>query len=153
MKKLLLALAALWATTSTVSAQNIALDERAPELRIQSWLDSREPAPAPLTYVEFFHSSNQSSLASVERLQKLSAQCGDRLRIVVLVHEPQEKVARLLAPFVSERLGVGFDPTGRNFAAYGVTYVPFGVLLGARNRALWMGNAQQLTPAIIDRSK
>ena len=153
MKKILLALAALCAAIPAVRAQNIALDERAPEPRIQSWLDDREPAPAPLTYIEFFHSSNKSSLASVERLRELSAKAGGRLRIIVVVHEPREKVAQMLAPFVSERLGVGFDPAGRNFTAYGVSYVPFGVLLGARNRALWMGNTLQLTPEIIENTK
>lgn len=153
MKKFLLALAALCAATPAALAQNIALDERAPEPRIQSWLDDREPAPAPLTYIEFFHSSNKSSQASLDRLQELSAEYGDRLRIIVVVHEPREKVAQLLAPRISDRLGVGFDPAGRNFAAYGVTYVPFGVLLGPRNRALWMGNTLQLTPEIIDRTK
>ena len=153
MKRFLLAFALLGAAAATAEAQTIALDERAPEPKVQSWLDDREPAPAPLTYVEFFHSSNKASAASVEHLRKLAAESGGRLRVVVLVREPKEKIAPLLAPHLSAQLGVGFDPAGRNFAAYGVSYVPFGVLLGARNRALWMGNTQQLTPQIIDQSK
>lgn len=153
MKRFLLAFALLAIAAATAQAQNIALDERAPEPKAAGWLDDREPAPAPLTYVEFFHSSNKASLASVERLRKLAAESGGRLRVIVLVREPEEKIAPLLAPYVSAQLGVGFDPAGKNFAAYGVSYVPFGVLLDARNRALWMGNTQQLTPAIIRQSK
>ncbi len=153
MKKALLVCAFSLLFRAVVPAQNIALDERAPEPRVQSWLGDREPAGAPLTYVEFFHSSSKSSLASVEHLRQLSEQLGDRLRVVILVREPEAKIVPLLAPYVSGRIGVGFDPAGRNFSAYGVSYVPFGVLLGARNRALWMGNTLQLTPRIIDNSR
>lgn len=153
MKKALLACTFFLLFRAAAPAQNIALDERAPEPKVQSWLDDREPAEAPLTYVEFFHSSSKASLASVEHLRQLSEQAGDRLRIVILVREPEEKIAPLLSPCLSGRIGVGFDPAGRNFSAYGVSYVPFGVLLGARNRALWMGNTLQLTSRIIDNSK
>lgn len=153
MKRFLLAVIVPWVAAATAGAQNIALGERAPEPKVQSWLDDREPARAPLTYIEFFHSSNRASAASVERLQELARKSGGRLRIIVLVRESEEKIAPLLTPYLSARLGVGFDPAGRNFAAYGVSYVPFGVLLGARNRALWMGNTQQLTPEIIEQSE
>lgn len=154
MKRTILLLLAAWTLgTATASGQNIALGERAPELKIQTWLADRRPADAPMTYVEFFHSASRNSLAAVQHLQKISEQTGDRLRIVVVVHEPAEKVAPLLTPSLSERLGAGFDTNGRLFAAYDVSYVPFGVLLGPRNRVLWMGNTLQLTPEIIEQSK
>lgn len=38
------------------------------------------------------------------------------------------------------------------FSAFNVQYVPFGVLVDSRNRALWMGNSLQLTPEIIEKS-
>ena len=41
---------------------------------------------------------------------------------------------------------------GRIFSAFNVQYVPFGVLVDSRNRALWMGNSLQLTPEIIEKS-
>jgi len=153
MRKAFLAGVAALTVAAAASAQNIALGERAPEPKVQSWLDDREPAEAPLTYIEFFHSSNKTALASVERLRQLSQKMGERLRIIVLVHESEEKIAPLLTPCLSRQLGVGFDPSGKSFSAYGVAYVPFGVLLGPRNRALWMGNTLQLTPEIIENSK
>ena len=47
-------------------------------------------------------------------------------------------------------LTVAFDDSGRSFAAYDVQYLPFGVLVSAKGRALWMGNPRQLTEAILD---
>ncbi len=152
-KASLFLLVVLLSAALPAAGQTIALGERAPELKVQSWLANRIPAEAPKTYVEFFHSSNKVSLSSMERLKELSAQAGDGLRIVVLTCEPEEKIAPQLTPYLSPQIGVGFDPTGKLFAAYGVNYVPFGVLLGPRNRALWMGNTLQLTPEIIENSK
>ena len=94
-----------------------------------------------------------NSLEAIRHLHRISEKMGDRLRIVVLVHEPEEKIAPLLTPYLSEHLGVGCDPNGKLFTAYDVRYVPFGVLLGPRHRALWMGNTLQLTPEIIEKSK
>lgn len=47
---------------------------------------------------------------------------------------------------------MGFDPSGQNYSAFEVDYVPFGVLTNARNRVLWPGNTLQLTPEDIDRN-
>lgn len=140
-------------TASPVCGQTIALGERAPELRVQQWLEDECPAEAPMTYIEFFHSSNKVSLSSVGRLKELSAQLGAELRIVILAHEPESKIAPLLGPYLSPQIGVGLDPSGKLFAAYGVDYVPFGVLLGPRKRVRWMGNTLQLTPEIIEQFK
>ena len=106
-----------------------------------------------MTYVEFFHSASRNSLEAIRHLHRISEKMGDRLRIVVLVHEPEEKIAPLLTPYLSEHLGASCHPNGKLFTAYDVRYVPFGVLLGPRHRALWMGNTLQLTPEIIEKSK
>lgn len=146
-------LAALASAPSAAVGQNIALGERVPEPKVQTWLADRQPADAPMTYVEFFHSASRSSMESVRHLERISERMGGRLRVIILVHEPEERIAPLLTPSLSDRIGVGFDPDGRLFAAYNVSYVPFGVLLGPRSRALWMGNTLQLTPEIIEQSK
>lgn len=151
MKKfLLLCLLLPLACCNAAHAQRILIGKRAPELRIAAWLADSKPAPAPLTYIEFYHSSNPSGLASLERLRELVRHAGDKLRVVVVVREAPETVADRLAPYVSERIGVGFDPSGQNYVAYGVEYVPFGVLTNARNRVLWLGNTLQTTPELID---
>lgn len=152
-KTIVLLLLALTGFALPGNTQHIVPGERAPELKIQNWIDGKVPAPAPRTYVEFFHSSCKASAESVERLGELSRHMGDKLRIVIIVCNDDQKAAEALRPHLSDSIGAGIDPEGKLFAAYGVHYIPFGVLLGPRNRVLWMGNSRQLTPEIIEKSE
>lgn len=135
------------------AAQNIALGERAPEVRPSAWLGDRQPAGAEMTYVEFFVASNPACRTSLERLKELTSKLGTKLRVVVVAREKEEQIAPVLVPYLSPQIGAALDPEGKIFAAYGVSYVPFGVLTDARNRALWMGNSLQLTEQVIEQSK
>lgn len=134
------------------TAQNIALGERVPELKIATWLAGAAPPDAPLTYIEFFHTSNKSGTASLKKLSDLSIKYSKQLRIVVVTREGEDKITPLVASYTTRFFGVGLDPAGKLFTAYGVSYVPFGVLTDAKNRALWMGNTMQLTPEIIEQN-
>lgn len=149
---LLLALLAL-TIPAAAAAQNIALGERAPEIRPAAWLAGRQPAGASMTYVEFFVASNPACRTSLERLKDLTSKLGTKLRVIVVTREKEEQIAATLDPLLSPRMAVALDPEGRIFTAYGVSYVPFGVLTDARNRALWMGNSLQLNEQVIENSK
>lgn len=154
MKKfLLLCLLLPLACCNAAHAQRILVGKRAPELRIATWLADSKPAPAPLTYIEFYHSSNPSGLASLDRLRELVRHADRRLRVIIVAREAPEAVAERLAPYVSELIGVGFDPSGQNYSAFEVDYVPYGVLTNARNRVMWLGNTLRLTPEDIDRNR
>lgn len=152
MKGLLLLTLLLFTGLNASRAQNIALGERVPEPKIGSWLDNRHPtSAAPLTYIEFYHSSNRAGTASLDRLKATAEALNGRLRIVVISIEREEKVALILRPYLSKYLYVGFDPSGHSFTNFGVSYLPFGVLVDAKNRALWMGNSLQITVANIEK--
>lgn len=153
MKKLWLITLALAAFAATASAQKIALGERVPEIKVTAWVLDSIPAAAPYTYIEFFHTSNQSGTRSLDKLREISNKLDTKLRVIVVAQESADKIAALLTPYVSKRIGVGFDTSGRIFLSFGVQYVPFGVLTDAKNRALWMGNTLQLTPEIILNAK
>ncbi len=133
-------------------AQNVALGERVPELKSVEWLDGAAPAAAPLTYIEFFHSSNSEALRSLDRLKETVEALGGRLRAVVVMRERTERALAMVAPYRSGRIGVAYDADGRIFDAFGVTYVSFGVLTDAKNRALWMGNTLRITPDFIEQT-
>ena len=148
-RALLFLLLALTVPFSRAGAQTVALGEKVPELRVSEWIGGQQPKPAQLTWIEFFHAQNPSSVTSLERLKALSSKLGTKLRIIVLSREKGEETLRVLTPYVSPRIGVGIDPSGRTFAAFGVQYVPFGVLTDARNRALWLGNSLQLKEETI----
>lgn len=152
MKKVLLIwLLAAGFTSAGATAQNIALGERVPELKAQAWLDDRQPAPAPMTYIEFYHSTNPACKTSLERLKELTGKLGTKLRVIVVTKEDAAKIAPLLRPYLSERLTVVLNAE-KNFTAFGVTYLPFGVLTDAKNRALWMGNSLQINEKLIEQS-
>ena len=154
MKKVLLTLLlALALPVAAAVAQNIALGERVPEVKVPAWLGGEKPAATPrLTYVEFSHSSNPACTASLEQLRAITDKLGAKLRVVVVTRENEEKISPLLSPFLSRHISVALDTGGRIFSAFNVQYVPFGVLVDSRNRALWMGNSLQLTPEIIEKS-
>lgn len=152
-KAILLILAALLLPLAATRAQNIALGDRVPELKVQSWLDDKTPAQAERCFVNFFHSANQASVNSVKRLKEISRQMGPRLKVVIVAYEGEEKVAQFLRPYLSENFGVAFDPEGKLYKGYGVNYIPFGMLLDAKNRLLWLGNSLQITTDLIEKSK
>ncbi len=149
-KTWLLSLLLLLAAPGSAVGQRIVLGQRAPEIKAAAWLDGEQPRAEGPTYVEFFHSSNPGCLKSLDRLQALTNKYGTKLHVVVLSREEKEKVARLLAPYRSRTTHIGVDPTGRTFEAFGVEYVPFGMLLDAKHRAVWMGNSLKLNEKIID---
>lgn len=152
MKKILLILFfALTASVTGAMAQKTALGERAPEVKPSAWLDGRQPASAKFTYIEFFVASNKACVQSLENLRKIADK--SEMRIIVVARESEEKAAAVLSSYLSPRLGVAIDPDGKVFSAFGVTYVPFGVLTDSKNRVLWIGNTLQFTPAIIDSVK
>jgi len=66
--------------------------------------------------------------------------------------EKEDKIGPLLRPYLSPQISVAIDAGGKIFTAFGVQYVPFGVLVDSKNRALWQGNSLHLTPEIIDKS-
>lgn len=141
----------LAASADRAAAQNIALGERVPEFKNPVWFDDHEPREAPLTYIEFFYSPNQASVASLGRLSKLSDKLGTKLRVIVVTKESGEKIEALVRPLLSPQLGVAMDPAGKGFKAFGVSYVPFGVLTDTKNRAMWMGNSLQMNEQLIEK--
>lgn len=132
------------------AAQNVALGEKVPELKAASWLDGRLPVQGRTTLLVFFHSASRPSVESLAHLQALGHRFADRLNVVVVAKERPGSVDVVVRPYAEGNLTVAFDEEGRSFAAYDVQYLPFGVLVSAKGRALWMGNPRQLTEAILE---
>ena len=135
MKRVLLLLTVVFCTLGASHAQNIVIGERAPEL----------------SYLVFFHSSNKGCTASLDALRDLSNKLGSKLRIIIITQEDSEKIAPILTPYISERIGVALDHDKKVFGSFGVDFVPFSVLIDAKNRVLWMGNPQSMTSSFIQK--
>ena len=157
MKKALLILLSAWVLKpADAEAQNIVLGEKVPELKAAGWIDDRHPGPADVTYVEFFHSSNPACVLSLKRLKALAGKSDVPMRVIVVTREDTARIdtariAPMLRPHLSERVSATIHAE-RGFSAFGVTYVPFGVLIDARNRALWMGNSLQVNEQLIEQA-
>lgn len=151
MKKVVLILLFVTGFVCAGSAQNIVLGERVPDLRASAWLDGRQPAPAPMTYIEFFHSANPSCITSVKRLSELASRTPRKFCVIVVTKEDPEKIATLIRPYLNEYLFVALH-ADKGFETFGVVYVPSGVLVGPKNRALWMGSSFQFNERIIEQS-
>lgn len=151
MKKVLLIVLFVTGIACGAAAQNIVLGERVPELKAAAWLNDREPVPAPMTYIEFFHSTNPSCLHSVKRLNELTTRMNGRICVIVVTKEDPEKVAQLIGAYQNKRFFIALR-ADKGFELFGVAYVPSGVLVDPRNRALWMGNSLQFTEKTIEQS-
>lgn len=149
MKKILLVLTLVISCLATVKAQNIAIGARVPDLKVSSWLKNRQPTTAPLTYIEFFHPSNKSGIHSIEQLIKSANKLDTKLQIIIIAKDSDKKTIAILTPYVSDNVVVGIDASGKTFSSFGVDYVPFGVIIDSKERALWMGNSLQITPEFI----
>ena len=151
MKRVLLLLTVVFCTLGASHAQNIVIGERAPELKSVTWLASRNPAAADLSYRDFFHSAYIGCTAARDALRDLSNKLGAKQRIIIITQEDSEKIAPILTPYISERIGVALDHDKKVFGSFGVDFVPFSVLIDAKNRVLWMGNPQSMTSSFIQK--
>ena len=122
-----------------------------PELKKRHLARIPESGRADLSYLVFFHSSNKGCTASLDALRDLSNKLGSKLRIIIITQEDSEKIAPILTPYISERIGVALDHDKKVFGSFGVDFVPFSVLIDAKNRVLWMGNPQSMTSSFIQK--
>ena len=107
--------------------------------------------PQTFSFLVFFHSSNKGCTASLDALRDLSNKLGSKLRIIIITQEDSDKIAPILTPYISERIGVALDHDKKVFGSFGVDFVPFSVLIDAKNRVLWMGNPQSMTSSFIQK--
>lgn len=142
MKRILLVLGVLWAATS-LSAQNLVTGEKAPDLKVAEWLvgKSRLRSGYP-TFVEFFFSRSEPSLRRLAVLDGFVRDHKGRLNVILLAREPKQTIADLLEG-KGYAFAVALDDEARTFTAYGVQFVPFGVLFDNRGKVVWFGNSSK----------
>ncbi len=132
-------------------AQSIIIGSKAPEIKPTAWLNNNKAQSADLTYVEFFVANDNASTASLDRLQELSVAMGNSIQIIVVAKGKTEDISSKLKGYLSPQIAVAIDPEGAIFKSYGVSYLPFGVLLDDKHRSLWLGNSNLLTESQINK--
>jgi hypothetical protein len=151
MKKIWFSLIALVLTATAAQAQRLVIGEKAPEIKVSQWVDSRAAAGNKATLVDFFHSSNAQCIANLPKLNTLQETYGARLNVIVVSSEGMDKLTPCL-----DGKGYGFyagtDDAGKTFAAYAVRFVPFAALIDSRGRLVWTGNVASLTDETIKKA-
>ena len=94
MKKVLLIwLLAAGFASAGATAQNVALGERVPELKIQTWLDNRQARTGPDDLHRIFpFDESPPCKTSLERLKEITGKSGTKLRVIVVTKEDPAKI-------------------------------------------------------------
>lgn len=125
--------------------QNLMIGERIPDLPVTEWLGGEQPKEAPFTFINFFHSTNSACVSSLAYLQHLVNKFGTKLQAVTVIQQSDENGAAIAAPYRSELFTVGVDVDNLALEAFGIHFVPFGLLVDAKRRVLWMGELRRLS--------
>ena len=142
MKRLLLSVVFAMFCTLAVQAQHIAYNERTPRINLKKcrWLDDIVPAEGEYVYIGFIYSRSNSCLEFCYRIKKRLEESNSPLRVILVTREPERMVDSHLRPCLGGRIGTIIDEDGEIFRDFGIRYVPFGVLIDSRRRAVWFGN-------------
>ncbi len=145
MKKILFIIALIVACAQSSWAQDIFIGERIPDLKGVSWLGGEvEPEPTHRTLVNFFASNNEQCCDYIDKLKQLSDESKGRFSVFVIVKGNDRRAIDMLSEYVGPHFKVGIDTSSKIMAEFGVSYLPYGVLIDSKNRAIWMGNALQM---------
>lgn len=130
------------AAAGSVTAQRIAYDERTPRINPKKckWLDDRIPMESDFVYIGFIYSRSHTCLEFCYGIGQQLERMEHPPQVILVTREPADMIDSHLRECIGERVGTIIDESGRIFRAFGVRYVPFGVLVDGRRRALWFGN-------------
>jgi len=133
------ALAAAFFCTAA-SAQHLALGERIPKIKTQKWLDDIVPQQTEYTYIEFVRSTTAPCIASFLKIKEYVTDRDIPFGVVFVVCDEPSQTDPRLRECLGGNVGALIDDTGRIFKDFGVRYVPFGVVIDRKRRAVWFGN-------------
>jgi hypothetical protein len=135
------------------TAQRVALDERIPKIKCSHWLDNKQPQKSNYTYIEFAHSRTVPCLRTFLKMQDDNAIFGENMRAIIITKESPEQISKTLRESVTDYVNVAFDTNGEIFKQFGVRYVPFGIIIDHKRRALWFGNPATLNEDFFSKIK
>lgn len=146
-------LSLLLSVSQRATAQRVALEERIPKIKCDRWLDDKEPEKSQYTYIEFVHSKTVPCLRTFLKIQDDNAHFGNKLRAIIITKESPEQISTTLRECATDYINVAFDTEGEIFRNFRVRYVPFGIIIDHRRRALWFGNPATLNEDFFNKIK
>ena len=121
-------------------AQRIANRERIPKIKALHWLDDIVPAETEFTYIEFVHSRSTPCLESAIKIKRHIDNTDRPFRVIFITSERPDRIDTRLRECSGGYIGTLLDPSGHLFRDFAVRYIPFGVIIDSKRRAVWFGN-------------
>lgn len=132
----------LAAVASTALAQRIAYNERTPRLKLKNrpWLCDSVPETGDYAYIGFIDSRSNTCMEFCNIVKRQLERMDNPPTVIFITREDADKTNPALKECLGGRIGAVSDGEGEIFRNFGVRYVPFGVLVDNRRRAVWFGN-------------
>lgn len=131
-----------------VRAQRAEVGMRAPYIHSVEWISDCPEKSNKAMMVEFFHSSNEECREHIEHLNALACDYRKEMDVVMLTREPSEQVAGMLL-HEYQYFYVATDESGAMFRAFGVSHVPYAVIVNRKGVIVWCGNPMILNYATL----
>ena len=124
---------------NSTQAQNIALYEHVPRIRVRQWYNDQKPQLGEYVFLAFIDGRSEICRQSVLKA-KAFMESFPSVSLLVLVKLSQNNLPEWLKELAqNERIGILLD-SDYSFFEYGIFYSPVGILVDHRRRALWHGN-------------
>lgn len=141
----------LLSTVMHVSAENLVIGEKVPDMRIQAWLMDMQPEQADFTCILFYHSESKLCNQSLNRIKQIINDNEPHFNLIIITKEDYSSAGVALTEHLADNIGVAFDERGRTFRYFGVNFIPFCVVCDSKKRAIWCGNGASINQSIIDK--
>lgn len=127
------------------------LGQKAPELVIQKWLTPQPETEGKFLLVAFWATSSAPSVKTVPLLNALHQKFGNKVVVIGLSDEPEEKMRALSEPPVD--FFSGMDPDGKTLKQIEIKALPHVLLIDPAGTVRWEGfpllEGHELTESIV----
>ncbi len=135
-------------SVSVAEGQTIALGERIKRTKNIKWLNDNKPHKSTFTYMEFILSNTTPCRDTATHTHRIVQEYSS-MSFVLVTQENASEIGEWVKALLGPKSGVIIEDQ-RIRASFGISYVPYAVILNRKNKVLWFGNPQQLSKRSID---
>ncbi len=148
MKHILLVIAAFMCVF-TALGQRLVSGEKAPKLAVLKYIYGSVPDKGRPVLIEFFVASGNQSDNQIKEVSAFADKYRGKID-VVLISGDNETVTRSFFSGPAPRFSVAIDASGKTFADYNVSYVPFSVLVDGKGSYVWQGRLKSIPANVLN---
>jgi peroxiredoxin len=126
-------------------AESSLIGKPAPAIKVEKWLTDQPVIEGKCALISFWTPSSVPCLKSIPELNALQKKFGEKMTIIGVSLDPEDKVNELTEPKITFPLAV--DSKHKLSTAAGVTSVPYVLLLDAKGIVRYQGHPAAVTEA------